>query len=331
MEQNIQYSIVVPVFNEEAVIYQSYQRLKTVMDSTGEAYELLFVNDGSSDKTAELLKEFSQSDPNVNCIDFSRNFGHQIAITAGMDYAKGNAVVVIDADLQDPPELILEMISKWKEGYEVVYAVRTKRKGETFFKKQTASMFYRVLRSVTEIDIPIDTGDFRLLDRRVCEEMKKINEKNPFVRGLVSWIGFRQTAVEYVRDERAAGETKYPLKKMLKLSMDGITSFSYKPLKLASYFGILLSGLGFIYMFIVLYTKLFTNSTITGWSSLIVIQLFFSGIVLIMLGLIGEYIGRIYDEAKNRPLYIVKDVYGLEKKKNVYHHHHQHLLYKNNS
>ncbi|PYH27582.1 hypothetical protein US8_00205 [Bacillus altitudinis] len=314
MEKNIQYSVVVPVYNEELVIHESYQRLKTVMDSTGEAYELLFVNDGSMDRTAELIKGYCQTDPHVRLIDFSRNFGHQIAITAGMDYAKGEAVVVIDADLQDPPELILDMIEKWKEGYEVVYAVRTQRKGETAFKKYTASLFYRVLRQITEVDIPIDTGDFRLMDRKVCHEMKKIREKNPFVRGLVSWVGFKQIAVEYVRDERLAGETKYPLKKMLKLSMDGITSFSYKPLKLASVAGIALSAIGFISMFLVLYLKLFTNSTITGWSSLIVIQLFFSGIILFMLGMIGEYIGRIYDEAKDRPLYIVRDSYGLQSK-----------------
>ncbi|MED4826655.1 glycosyltransferase family 2 protein [Bacillus atrophaeus] len=315
MSRHIQCSIVVPVYNEELVIQETYQRLKEVMDRTKENYELLFINDGSCDRSVEILREHSLIDPRVKVIDFSRNFGHQIAITAGMDYAQGNAIVVIDADLQDPPELILDMIEKWKEGYNVVYAVRTKRKGETFFKKQTAAMFYRLLRSMTDIDIPIDTGDFRLLDRKVCNEMKKLKEKNPFVRGLVSWIGFKQTAVEYERDERLAGETKYPLKKMLKLSMDGITTFSHKPLKLASFAGILMSGAGFLYMLIVLYMKLFTDSTITGWSSLIVIQVLFSGIVLLMLGMIGEYIGRIYDEAKDRPLYIVQKSYGLENRK----------------
>ncbi|MCY9108391.1 glycosyltransferase family 2 protein [Bacillus atrophaeus] len=315
MSRHIQYSIVVPVYNEELVIQETYQRLKEVMDRTKENYELLFVNDGSRDRSVEILREHSLIDPRVKVIDFSRNFGHQIAITAGMDYAQGNAIVVIDADLQDPPELILDMIEKWKEGYNVVYAVRTKRKGETFFKKQTAAMFYRLLRSMTDIDIPIDTGDFRLLDRKVCNEMKKLKEKNPFVRGVVSWVGFKQTAVEYERDERLAGETKYPLKKMLKLSMDGITTFSHKPLKLASFAGILMSGAGFLYMLIVLYKKLFTDSTITGWSSLIVIELLFSGIILLMLGMIGEYIGRIYDEAKDRPLYIVQKSYGLENRK----------------
>ncbi|MBU8689216.1 glycosyltransferase family 2 protein [Priestia megaterium] len=317
MSSIVKYSIVVPVYNEEEVIHETYRRLTEVMRSTKEAYELLFVNDGSRDRTAEIIKEYSEQDPAVVLLDFARNFGHQIAITAGMDYARGEAVVVIDADLQDPPELILEMIEKWKQGFDVVYAKRTKRKGETYFKKQTAAMFYRFLRAMTDIDIPLDTGDFRLLDRKVCNQMNSIQEKNRFVRGLVSWVGFKQIAVEYERDERLAGESKYPLKKMLKLSMDGITSFSYKPLKLASYAGITLSGIGFIYLLVVLYLKLFTDSTITGWSSLIVIQLFFSGIILIILGMIGEYIGRIYDETKNRPLYIVREKYQLETRKEV--------------
>ncbi|MEH7358475.1 glycosyltransferase family 2 protein [Priestia megaterium] len=317
MSSIIKYSIVVPVYNEEEVIHETYRRLTEVMRSTKEAYELLFVNDGSRDRTAEIIKEYSEQDPAVVLLDFARNFGHQIAITAGMDYARGEAVVVIDADLQDPPELILEMIEKWKQGFDVVYAKRTKRKGETYFKKQTAATFYRFLRAMTDIDIPLDTGDFRLLDRKVCNQMNSIQEKNRFVRGLVSWVGFKQIAVEYERDERLAGESKYPLKKMLKLSMDGITSFSYKPLKLASYAGVTLSGVGFIYLLVVLYLKLFTDSTITGWSSLIVIQLFFSGIILIILGMIGEYIGRIYDETKNRPLYIVREKYQLETRKEV--------------
>lgn len=317
MSSVIKYSIVVPVYNEEEVIHETYRRLTEVMRSTKEAYELLFVNDGSRDRTAEIIKEYSEQDPAVVLLDFARNFGHQIAITAGMDYARGEAVVVIDADLQDPPELILEMIEKWEQGFDVVYAKRTKRKGETYFKKQTAAMFYRFLRAMTDIDIPLDTGDFRLLDRKVCNQMNSIQEKNRFVRGLVSWVGFKQIAVEYERDERLAGESKYPLKKMLKLSMDGITSFSYKPLKLASYAGVTLSGIGFIYLLVVLYLKLFTESTITGWSSLIVIQLFFSGIILIILGMIGEYIGRIYDETKNRPLYIVREKYQFETRKEV--------------
>ncbi|TDK55421.1 glycosyltransferase [Bacillus salipaludis] len=317
MNQVVQYSIVVPVYNEEAVIHETYRRLTEVMRSTGESYELLFVNDGSRDRTADIIKEFSEKDPAVILVDFSRNFGHQIAITAGMDHSKGRAVVVIDADLQDPPELILEMIGKWKQGYDVVYAKRTKRKGETFLKKYTAKLFYRFLHSMTDIDIPLDTGDFRLLDRKVCDQMNNLQEKNRFVRGLVSWVGFKQIAVEYERDERLAGESKYPLKKMLKLSMDGITSFSYKPLKLASFAGAGLSVIGFFYLFIVLYLKLFTHTTITGWSSLIVIQLLFNGFILFILGITGEYIGRIYDESKHRPLYIVQEIYQKKPEKKM--------------
>ncbi len=310
MNNNVTYSIIIPMYNEEATIEKTYLRLKKVMNEIGSTYELLFINDGSQDRSGEIVKDFSTWDKTIQVIELSRNFGHQIAITAGMDYASGDAIVVIDADLQDPPELIKDMIEKWKEGFEVVYAKRTKRKGESFFKRSTASLFYRVLRGLTDIDIPIDTGDFRLIDRKVCDQMTQLHEKNRFVRGLVSWVGFNQTAVEYERDERVFGESKYPLKKMLKLSLDGITSFSYKPLKLASYGGVLLSFAGFIYMLVVIYQKLFTHTTVMGWSSLIVIQLFFFGFVLSILGVVGEYIGRIYDETKNRPIYIVSETYG---------------------
>ncbi|NOU73090.1 glycosyltransferase [Paenibacillus sp. LMG 31458] len=314
MTEYVRYSVVIPVFNEEAVIQETYQHLKQVMNRTDASYELVFVNDGSRDNSAAIIQGFSAKDERVKLINFSRNFGHQIAITAGMDYASGDAVVVIDADLQDPPELIPEMIAKWKEGYDVVYAKRTERKGETFFKKQTAHLFYRILQASTDIVIPVDTGDFRLMDRKVCDEMSRLTEKNRFVRGLVSWVGFRQTAVEYVRDERAAGETKYPLKKMLKLSMDGITSFSIKPLKLATYLGGALSVSGLAYLMVIIYLKLFTVSTVAGWNGIAIMQLFFSGFILIILGLVGEYIGRIYDESKGRPLYIVRDCHGMKKK-----------------
>ncbi|MBM7654307.1 glycosyltransferase family 2 protein [Neobacillus cucumis] len=315
--KNIKYSIIVPVFNEEEVIKKTYQRLTSVMNSTNAPYELLFINDGSKDTTEEILVELGRNDKKVKLINFSRNFGHQVAISAGMDYAQGEAVVIIDADLQDPPELILDMIDKWMEGYDVIYAKRLSRKGESFFKKQSASLFYRTLRFMTDIDIPLDTGDFRLMDRKVVGEMKGLREKNRFVRGMASWVGFRQIAIEYERDARAAGETKYPLKRMLKLSMDGITSFSYKPLKLASYAGAFLAIAGLIYMFYVCYLKIFTDATVPGWSSLIIIQLFFSSFVLVLLGIMGEYIGRIYDETKNRPLYIVRDYYGLEERNNL--------------
>ncbi|EGL14915.1 MULTISPECIES: glycosyltransferase family 2 protein [unclassified Paenibacillus] len=313
MTQKVKYSIIIPMYNEEAVIQETYRRLKVVMSGTSETYELIFINDGSRDRSAEIIKEYATWDETVKLIDFSRNFGHQIAITAGMDYASGDAVIIIDADLQDPPELILQMIEKWKEGFEVIYAKRVKRSGETLFKKWSASLFYRVLRASTDINIPVDTGDFRLMDRKVCDEMRKLPENNRFVRGLVSWVGFRQTAIEYERDERLAGVTKYPLKRMIKLSLDGITSFSYKPLKLAGYLGVLLSGSGFLYLLYVVYLALFTDATLKGWPSVVGIMLIFNGFVLLMLGILGEYIGRIYDETKGRPLYIVRECHGLQK------------------
>ncbi|MFC5701672.1 glycosyltransferase family 2 protein [Cohnella faecalis] len=309
-ENEIRYSVIIPMYNEEEVIEETYRRLKSVMSRTGETYELLFVNDGSRDRCADIVRQYGEWDESVKLIDFSRNFGHQIAITAGMDYASGDAVIIIDADLQDPPELILSMIELWKDGFEVVYAKRVKRNGETRFKKWSASLFYRVLRASTDVAIPVDTGDFRLMDRKVCDQMKRLPENNRFVRGLVSWVGFRQTAVEYERDERLAGETKYPLKRMIKLCLDGIMSFSYKPLKLAGYAGALLSGAGFLYLLYVLYLALFTDATNKGWPSLIAIMLIFNGFVLLMLGIMGEYIGRIYDETKGRPLYIVRNFTG---------------------
>ena len=300
-------SVVVPMFNEEEVVYESYKRLKGVMDSLNETYELVFVNDGSRDATPVIVRHICEADPTVHLIDFARNFGHQTAITAGMDYASGDAVVVIDADLQDPPEVIPDMIAKWREGFDVVYGKRAERKGETFFKRFTSAAFYRVLRALTDVDIPVDTGDFRLIDRKVCDALKLIKERNRYVRGLISWLGFRQTGVEYVRDKRFAGETKYPLKKMLRFAFDAITSFSFKPLKLSSYVGVTISLGGFAYLMVVLYLKLFTDRTITGWASMMAVSLFFNGVVLMMLGIIGEYIGRIYDEAKGRPLYLVRD------------------------
>ncbi len=309
---SIRYSVVVPVFNEELVVAESYKRLTKVMESTGESYELIFVNDGSRDKTEAMVTEICEHDKRVKLLSFSRNFGHQTAITAGMDHAKGQAVVVIDADLQDPPEVILEMIAKWKEGYDVVYGQRISRKGETFFKKITAKIFYRLLRSLTNVDIPVDTGDFRLIDRKVCDVLSGLTEKNRYVRGLVSWSGFRQTAVRFHREERFAGETKYPFKKMLKFALDGITTFSYKPLKLATYLGFFISFMSFLYLLVVLYLKLFTDQAVSGWASTLSVSLIFNGVVLIMLGIIGEYIGRIYDETKNRPLYIIQEKIGFD-------------------
>lgn len=319
MNKDIRYSIVIPVYNEEALLEQSYRRIKQVLAMTGEPYELIFVNDGSCDRSVTLIKGFCDRDESVKLISFSRNFGHQVAITAGMDYAAGAAIVVIDADLQDPPELILKMIAKWKEGYEVVYAKRNQRNGETFFKKQTAHLFYRLLRASTDIDIPVDTGDFRLIDRKVCDALKQLPEKNRYVRGLVSWVGFRQTAVEYDRDPRLAGESKYPLKKMIKLCLDGLTSFSFKPIKLASYTGVLLIALGLAYsVFLVFFKLLGSAVVISGWNLVLASELILTGLLLTMMGIMGEYVGRIYDETRNRPLYIVGESYRKdEKERNV--------------
>lgn len=311
--ENIVCSIIVPMYNEEAVIPETYRRLSQVMEKFGESYEILFINDGSRDKTREMLLELCKNDYHIKLVDFARNFGHQIAITAGMDYAAGECMVIIDGDLQDPPELIPEMVKLWRSGYEVVYGKRKSRQGETFFKKFTAKAFYRILHSLTDVDIPVDTGDFRLIDRKVCEALKQLPERSRYVRGLMSWVGFKQTAIEFERSERFAGETKYPFKKMLKLAMDGIMSFSYKPLKFASYIGSLISAISFIYLIVVLLQKLFfPYSAQSGWASLIAVSLFFNGIILLMLGIIGEYIGRIYDEAKGRPLYIIKELKNIE-------------------
>jgi glycosyltransferase involved in cell wall biosynthesis len=313
MNEKIVLSVVVPVYNEEVVVIESYKRLKNVMNSINEPYEIVFVNDGSRDKTVSILSEICEKDANTKLIDFSRNFGHQIAITAGMDYSQGDAIIVIDADLQDPPEVIPMMIEKWREGYDVVYGKRAKRKGESLFKKATAAVFYRFLRKMTDVDIPTDTGDFRLIDRKVCDALKKVHERNRFVRGIISWLGFRQTGVEFVREKRFAGETKYPLKKMIRFAFDAIASFSYKPLKVASYTGIIISFCSFVYLVVVILQKLLEPQTlIQGWASTLAVNLFFDGIMLIIVGIIGEYVGRIYDEVKGRPLYVVRETKNFE-------------------
>lgn len=304
-------TIVIPVYNEEAVIPELHRRLTAVAQDLGVSYELLFVNDGSHDRSVELLRELAVRDEHVHVLDFARNFGHQIAITAGMDHAQGEAVVVIDADLQDPPELIGRMLEKWREGYDVVYAVRERREGDTVFKRATAAFFYRLLRRITNVDIPLDTGDFRLMSRRAIEAMKLFRERNRFVRGLVSWIGFKQTGVSFVRAERFAGETKYPLKKMVRFALDAIVSFSFLPLQLATYLGFLVSGVSFLGILWVVYLRLFTQETIVGWASLMVIVLFLGGVQLITLGVIGEYIARVYDEVKRRPLYLLQERIGF--------------------
>ncbi|WP_256761213.1 glycosyltransferase family 2 protein [Cohnella sp. WQ 127256] len=307
MQQTCFLSVVVPMYNEEEVIEVTYNRLKVVLDKLGETYEIVFVNDGSRDKTTHIVRGICAVDHTVKLVDFSRNFGHQIAVTAGMDHSSGRTVVLIDADLQDPPELITDMVARWREGYDVVYGKRIDRKGESWFKKFTAAMFYRLLRSMTSVNIPVDTGDFRLMDRKVCDALTSMRERSRFIRGMVSWAGFKQTSVDYVRDERFAGETKYPLRKMIRLSLDAMTSFSTRPLKIASILGFVLSAVGFVYLFIVLYQRIFTDTTTQGWTSMIAISLLFHGITLSLLGVLGEYIGRTYEESKGRPLYLVAE------------------------
>lgn len=299
------YSIVVPLYNEELVINTSYRRLKKVMDTTKEKYEILFVNDGSKDNTRKIVENICSNDKNIKLVNFSRNFGHQAAITAGMDLALGDAIIVIDADLQDPPEVMLTMIEKWKEGYEVVYGKRTKREGETFFKKFTAKMYYRLLKNMTSVDVPVDAGDFRLIDRKVCNALVALPEKNRYVRGLVSWIGYKQTYVEFERQERFAGETKYPFKKMIKLAFDGITSLSYKPLIFAGYLGSLAFFIGMVAMFVSLIKDMIYKTELVNIMLVIEINLMMFGITLGCIGILGQYIGRIFDESKGRPIYII--------------------------
>lgn len=312
------YSLIVPLYNEELVINESYRRLKEVMEETHEDYEIIFVNDGSKDLTKKMAEEICKKDGKIKLVNFSRNFGHQAAITAGMNIAAGKAIIVIDADLQDPPEVILQMIEKWKEGYEVVYGKRAKREGEGFLKKFTAKAFYRILRSMTSIDIPVDTGDFRLIDRKVCNALNSLPEKNRYVRGLVSWVGYKQSSVEFIRQERFAGETKYPLKKMVKLALDGITSFSHKPLVVGSYFGGLIFSIGIISAFGVLIRDLINKVNPINIYSMFAINLIMFGLVFITLGVLGEYIGRMFDESKNRPLYIIDDIINYEEKPQIY-------------
>lgn len=308
MYKNIIYSIVVPLYNEELVVDETYKRLKTIMDSTLENYEIIFVNDGSSDATRKKVEQICIKDISVRLVNFSRNFGHQCAITAGMEVSLGQAVVVIDADLQDPPEVILKMIEKWKEGYDVVYGKRIKRKGESFFKKFTARSFYRILKNMTSIDIPVDTGDFRLIDRKVCNTLNLLPEKNRYVRGLVSWVGYRQTFVEFVRQERFAGDSKYPIKKMFKLAFDGITSFSYKPLAISGYLGGISFFIGILVMILDIIRCLLKRVSMINFTFIIAIDLVMFGIILSCMGIIGQYIGRIFDESKGRPNYIIESI-----------------------
>lgn len=301
-------SLVVPVYNESEVIEAFHDRASAALGAiAGYAFEIIYVDDGSVDPSLERLIRIAKADPRARVVKLSRNFGHQIAITAGMDHARGDCVVVIDADLQDPPEVIARMVAKWEEGYDVVYGHRTDRAGETATKLMTAKIFYRVLNSITQIEIPTDVGDFRLLSRRATDQLCKMREKDRYVRGLVAWMGMSQAAVDYEREARFAGETKYPLRKMLKFALDGVTSFSTFPLRLAGWLGYAASGLGFLYLASVFVQKALGH-TVQGWATIMVAVLFLGGVQLICIGIIGEYVGRIFTEIKPRPIYIAEEL-----------------------
>jgi len=304
---------VVPCYNEEEVIGETHRRLTRVLEGLdGLDHELIYVNDGSRDATAALLAALQREDDRVRVISFSRNFGHQTAVTAGIEAASGDAVVLIDADLQDPPEVIPEMVARWREGFHVAYGARTDREGETKFKLATAKAFYRFINRLSDVDIPLDAGDFRLMDRRVVDALRSMPERDRFVRGMVSWVGFRQVAVPYRRAARLAGESKYPFTKMLRFAFDGIASFSVTPLRVATFAGFAVSGLAVLGIVYALALRIFTNIWVTGWTALFIVVLFMGGVQLISLGIVGEYVGRIYGEAKRRPLYLVQHRLGFE-------------------
>ena len=305
------YSVVAPVYNEAETLPHFYRRVISVMEGLGESFELVLVDDGSRDDSFATMRALAREDPRVKVISFSRNFGHQIAITAGLDAASGDAVIVIDSDLQDPPEVIADLVAEWQQGSEVVYAVRAERHGETRFKLATAKLFYRMLSRITSVRIPHDTGDFRLMDRRAANAMRSLREHHRFMRGLSAWVGYRQSGVKYVRQERFAGKTNYPFRKMLKLAIDATTSFSYIPLQLATTIGFIIAGLSVLGIILAIILRL-ANRTVAGQATTLVAVLFLGGIQLIFLGILGEYLGRIYDEVKGRPLYLIKEALGFE-------------------
>jgi len=301
-------SVVAPVFNEEETLPEFYRRVRAVMDGLGEPWELVLVDDGSSDDSFRITRELHEQDPRVRVVRFARNFGHQIAITAGMDHARGDAVVTIDSDLQDPPEVIPDLVARWREGYHVVYGVRAEREGETWFKLFTARLFYRLIAALTDIRIPMEAGDFRLLDRKVVEDMRRLREHRRFIRGMTSWVGYRQIGVPYHRHARFAGQTKYPFRKMFRLALDAITGFSDVPLRLAWTFGAVLLVLGVILGLVLLGLRLTGQAPLAGQGLMLTVAILLSGTQLLFLGIIGEYLARIYDEVRNRPLYTVMEV-----------------------
>ncbi len=299
-------SVVAPVFNEVDSLPEFHRRVRQVLEATGEPWELVIVDDGSSDGSTEALEKLAAADRNVRPVIFSRNFGHQIAVTAGLDHARGEAVILIDADLQDPPEVLPELIARWREGYDVVYAVRRERAGESWFKRATASLFYRAIFRITDVPIPLDTGDFRLLDRRVVDILSGMRERHRFLRGMAAWVGHRQIGVPYNRAARFAGETKYPLRKMVRLALNAITGFSHFPLQIATFLGFACAGLSSAAIVAVVLLRLSGNQAFFGQATTLIAVLFLGGIQLISLGLLGEYLGRVYDEVKGRPLYVVR-------------------------
>lgn len=309
-------SIIVPCYNEEEVIEETYKRLRNVLNSISMDYEILFVNDGSIDKTLDILSKIAKNDKKVKVISFSRNFGHQPAVCAGIHHCKGDYAVIIDADLQDPPEVIPEMLELAKnENANVVYGVRKKRKGETFFKRFTAWLFYKIINFLSDVPLPENTGDFRLIDKRVIEAFNQLPEKNKYIRGLISWIGFKQIPYYYIREPRFAGETKYPLSKMIKFATTALLYFTRKPLKLATTMGFLSINIGLfltIYVFLSLILK--PEQTVSGWASTMIIIIFFGGVQLLTIGVMGEYIGSIFDEIKNRPMYVIDKTYNIVSK-----------------
>jgi len=308
------FSIVSPCYNEEENVFRLYDRVKSVMESIGESWELVLINDGSRDSTLEKMSELHDQDSHVKIINFARNFGHQTAVTAGMDYATGQAVVLIDADLQDPPEIIKEMAEQWRAGYQVVYGVRGERIGESRFKKATAKLFYRIIYRITDIDIPLDTGDFRLMDRRVVDAVNTMREHNRFVRGLTSWVGFKQTGVIYDRPPREFGETNYPVKKMVRLALDAITGFSFFPLQVAIYLSLALAFISVASIPVVVFLRLTTqNEVLEGQATTLSVLLLLTSFQLGFFFILGQYVARIYDESRERPLYIVADTYGMKK------------------
>ncbi|MFN8279813.1 MAG: glycosyltransferase family 2 protein [Saprospiraceae bacterium] len=300
-------SVIIPVYNEEGNLELLFKRLEKVLSTTDATPEYIFINDGSRDHSMEIIRQLAMKDSRVKFIDFSRNFGHQTAVTAGLDYCNGDCAIIIDADLQDPPEMITELYTKWKEGFEVAYARRRSRQGENYLKKWTARVFYRLLKKITSIQIPVDTGDFRIIDRKVINVLKQMPEQQKFLRGQISWIGFRQTAVEYDRDERYAGKTGYTYSKMIRFALDGITSFSNFPLRFATMMGFLVSAIAFLLILYALYQRLVSREFVPGWASLMLAILFMGGVQLISLGIIGEYISRMDVNVRKRPLYIVRE------------------------